>query len=134
MMYYLINVLIKIIDKCPDKISKTNMSQLYVEIITYIYDLHNMDKYKNLLDYKRFVYILNGSEFMVDILKKGQGLTQSKELEEHMDNVQPDIGELTDEQQDEVEDLKEEAQSVDIDADYYQEEDEDYGDRDTQGD
>ena len=137
MIYYLVTTLIKIIDKCPDKISKTNLSQLYVEIITYIYDLYNMDKYKNLLDYKRFNCILNGSEYMVDLLKKGQGLTQSKELEEHMDNIQADISELSDlteEQQDEIEDLKEEAQSVDIETDYFQEEDEDYGDRETFGD
>ena len=127
MVYYLINELIMIIDSNPDKITKTNICQLYVEVILYIYNIYNMDSYKNSLELNRFMYILNGSIYMVDILKKGQGLVQSKELEEHLDDDRPDIivtGEPTEEQLDEIDDLKEEAEALDVEGDYY-EDDED---------
>ena len=128
MIYYLINELISVIDANTEKITKTNIAQMYIEIIIYIYNLYNIDKYKNSLELKRFEYILNGSDVMVDILRKGQGLTQSKELEEQLDDIRPDIldiGELTEDQQEEIEDIKEEAESLDVESDYFAE-DEDY--------
>ena len=84
------------------------------------------------MEFKRFTYILNGSEFMVDILRKGQGLIQSKEIEEQIENEQveiSDIGEVTEEQVEEIEDLKEEAQALDIESDYFAEEDDDNAQR-----
>lgn len=129
MIYYLVNELISIIESNSEKNMKINISQLYIEIIVYIYNLYNIDPYKNSLDLKRFEYILNGSDVMVDILKRGQGLSQSNELEEHSDESSPEImnmTEITEEQQEEMEDLKEEAQALDVESDYFAEEDEDY--------
>lgn len=129
MVYYLVNGLIAIIESNSEKITKINISQLYVEIIAYVFNIYNVDSYKNSLELKRFEYILNGSEYMIDILKRGQGLLQSKELEEQIDDNRPDIVEgqdITEEQAEELEDLKEEAEALDIELDYYAEEDEDY--------
>lgn len=128
MIYYLINELISIIESNREKITKINTAQFYIEMITYVYGLYNMDQYKNSLELKRFEYILNGSEFMIDILRRGQGLVQSNELEEQLDETQPDILDVTtttEEQQEEMEDLKEESEALDIEGDYFAEEDED---------
>lgn len=127
MFYYLINKLISIIDSNLEKITKTNIAQMYIEIINYIYNLYNIDPYKNSHELKRFEYILNGSEFMVDILKKGQGLQQSKELEEELSEPElTDLENVSEEEKEEIDDLKEEAEALDVEADYYAEEDEDY--------
>lgn len=128
-MYYAVNEMIVIIRSNPDKITQTNIAQMYIDIIVYIYSIYNNDPYRNLLELKRFGYILNGSDVMVDMLKKGQGLMQSQEIEENLDDERPDLldtTELTEDQQEEMEDLKEEAESLDVEGDYYAEEDEDY--------
>lgn len=128
MIYYLINELITIIESNPERNTKINIIQMYVEIITYIYSIYNIDPYKNSIELKRFEYILNGSDVMIDVLKKGQGLLQSKEVEENLDDDRPDLmdtAEADDGENDEIEDLREEAEAIDIEGDYYAEEDED---------
>ena len=84
-----------------------------------------MLEYITSLELKRFDYILNGSDVMIDILRKGQGLSESKKIESEIDDNRADITDITEEQQDEIDDIKEEAEAVDIDIDYYAEEDED---------
>lgn len=128
MFYYLLTELLSIIDSNEEKMVKTNIAQMYIEIIVYVYGLYNIDKHKNSLELKRFEYILNGSSYMVDILKKGQGLAQSEEIEEQLEDIRPDIldiGDLTREQEEEqekLEDLKEEAEALDMESDYGDEE------------
>lgn len=124
MIYYLTNELISIIESNPEKITKTNIVQMYIEIINYVYSLYNIDPYKNSHELKRFDYILNGSNFMIDVLRRGQGLQQSKELEENL--AVDDITAVEDVTEEEKEDLKEEAEALDIEGDYFAEEDEDY--------
>lgn len=131
MIYYLINELTNIINSNNEKITKTNIAQMYVELIIYIYNLYNTDRYRNSLDLKRFDYILNGSDVMIDILKRGQGAMQSKELEENLNDIGIDVDvldatSLNEDQQEELEDLREEAEALDLEGDYYAEEDEDY--------
>lgn len=128
MFNYLIDELISILERNSEKIVKTNISNFYIEIIVYLYELYNVDKYKEDMEIKRFDYILKGSNYMVDILKKGQGLIESKEIEEHLDSERPDIldtSEITEEEQEEIEDLREEAEALDVESDYFSEEDED---------
>ena len=117
MLYYLVSELVTILDGNPERISKINIAQLYIETIAYLYQLYNMDRYKNSLDLKRFEYILEGSPMMVDILKKGQGLLASKTLEEGLAEIEAsmvDMEQLTEEEKEEIEDLKEEAESLDV--------------------
>jgi len=128
MLDYFINELVTVLESNPEKIAKINIAQMYIEIIVFIYNIYNVDPYKNSLELKRFEYILNGSGVMIDVLRKGQGILQSNELEENLE-AGPDIGEiteLTEEQQEEIDDLKEEAESLDVENDYFAEEDEDY--------
>ncbi len=128
MIYYLISQLVLILESNNEKLAKTSICQLYIEIINYIYDLYNMERYKNSMELKRFDYIMNGSEMMVDMLKKGQGLTESKELENQLDDNRPDLleqNESTNEEIDEQEDLKEEADALENDY-YAEEEDQDF--------
>lgn len=125
-MYYLVTGLIETLDFNLEKINKTNISQLYIEIISYIYNLYNMDKYRNSLEFKRFEYILNGSGIMIDLLRKGQGLQQSKEIEQQLDDVEPDIEADIPADKEELEDLREEAEALDVETDYYAEEEGDF--------
>ena len=126
MVYYLINQLLNILDSNTDRITQINISQLFIETINYIYNLYNIDIFKNSIEIKRFQYLLEGSEMMIDLLKKGQGRSESRELEGHLDDLEPDLIELTAEDKEEIEDLKEEAEALDIDTDYYAEEEGDY--------
>lgn len=122
MMYYFLHSVDKIILSNTEKITKITLVQLFVDIIIYIYDIYNIDRFKNIIDYKRFTYILDGSEFLIDTLKKGQGMVQitENEIEEKING----------EQEDEAEDLREELEALDVDNNYYAEEDADAGDRD----
>ena len=142
MIYYLVVQLTKILESNNEKNTKTNISQMYIEIITYVYDLYNMERYKNSHELKRFMYILNGSDVMVDILRKGQGLRQSEELEENLNDVRSDIDTLAVETpidesdvlgmestNDEVDVLDIKA-ALDMESDYYVEEDEDMAQND----
>jgi len=132
MIYYLMNSLIKILEDNPDKSTSLSIIQLYISIINYAFELYNMDEYKNASELKRFTYILNGSTFMVDLLKKGQGLDQSRQLEEDLES-QAQAAELddlkavpTEEEIDELEDLKEEAEALDVETIYDEDEGDEY--------
>ena len=134
MMYYLINELVKILKSNPERITKTNIAQLYIEMINYIYNLYNMDKYLGSFDLKRFMYILNGSGLMIDILEKGQGLVKSRIVEEDLKEA-AELGELaemgeekmTEEEREKVYDLEEEAQALDVDEPLFEEDADEMG-------
>lgn len=125
--YYLFNQLLKILEINNGKNSKINIVQMYVEILVYIYKLNSADSYTNSLDYKRFMYILNASGTVIDIMKKGQGLVEAEtEMESETENnnqyVDIDIAPDTDD----IEDLAEESQALDVEVDEIAEEYEDY--------
>lgn len=126
MIYYLVQMLVDTMDNNEEQIVKNNISQMYIEIIMYIYNLYNMDKFKDLIEFKRFLYVLYGSDMMVDILKRGYGIEQSKWLEEHIEDDRPDVTRMTKEEKEELEDLLEEAQALDVESDYFAEEEGDY--------
>lgn len=130
MIYYVVNELIDILDSNPERISKVSICQLYIELIFYIYHLYNTDSFKDSPELKRFGYILNSSPMMIDILKKGQGLSKSKELEEGLDEATIDDLDRT-EDADELEEIREEADSIDL-RDYWEDDldqmEEDQGD------
>lgn len=131
MIYYFINELIFLLNDIPNSVDKINVSQMSIEILSYLYELYNTDKFRNILEYKRFGYLLNGSDMMVDVMRKGQGLQVSQELEANLDDTRPDLTDVnrTEEEQEELEDLKEEAEALDIESDYFMEEDEDYAEQ-----
>lgn len=129
-IYYLLNRLDKLLES-SEKNTKITFAQMLVDIILYIYNLYNIDDFKNNPDIKRFNFILNGSNVLMDLLRQGQGLPKAKELDAIF-SAEPDLEDITEDiltadQQEELEDLKEEAEALDVEGDYYAEEDEDYG-------
>lgn len=112
--YYLINNLLIVLESNKEHITKVNISQMYIEITNYVYNLYNTDSYKNSHEYKRFMYLLNSSGMMIDLLRRGQGL-QAQQMEEDIEDVEGEIGEMEEEEvMDELEDLREEAEALDI--------------------
>ena len=127
LMYYaLTNQLIKVLDSISSRSNKINLASMFVEIINYIYELYNIDSFKNILEIKRFDQILHGNYMTIDLLAKGQGLNQSKALEENLAEMQEEEIELTPEDKDELEDLEEEAEALDVEPDEDEEDEADY--------
>jgi hypothetical protein len=126
MIYYLMSQLIDIIDSNEERIDKINISQIIIELINYVYHLYNMDDFRNTIEIKRFEYLLKASPGAIDILKREQGIEQSKELEKDLEEEEIEELEPTKEEKEELEDLKEEAQALDIEMPEYEDENDDY--------
>lgn len=123
MFYYLIKQLTEILDSNPNDIIKVDITNLLIDVIVYVFDQYNEDDFINTVDIKRFEYILNGSAMMIDGLQKGQGIDIPKT---DTDDIDPETGKpMTKENKNELRDLDEEGQAMDVDYDYYAEEDED---------
>jgi len=128
MKYYLLDSLLEILESNPEKIRKINLVQFYIEIINYIYGLYNKDAINKNFNLTRFEYILNGTPFMVDMLRKYQGLV-GKELEkeraESDEATFPDVSEeMLVEINEDDKDFKEAAESLDVEQTYYGDENE----------
>ncbi|AVL94729.1 hypothetical protein ma343 [Moumouvirus australiensis] len=125
--YYLLNEILSIIDSNTDRITRVNICQMFVELIVYVYNLYQVNLYNEPLELKRYEYILYGSPYMIDLLRQGQGLQESRELEEFIDDTDPDIEDMVPSlgTEDERDDIREEAEALDVETDYYAEEDED---------
>ena len=129
MLDYLVKRLTIILEEDNDKKSKYNIANLYIELINYIFELYNRDTVERIPDVKRFEYILDGSTFMIDLLKKGRGLIH-KELEEEIGPDTSVMGEieipLTEESRNEIEENIEASEALDVETNYYEDETEDY--------
>lgn len=125
-LYYFIDRLLLLINNINERNDKINIIQLVIEIINYVFNLYNIDKFKNILQIKRFNYILDGSELLIDLLKKGQGNQESIIIENQLNENEPDIDELSTKEKEELEDLKEEADALDVEADYDDDDNDDY--------
>ncbi|CAH6420434.1 Hypothetical protein MVR_LOCUS129 [uncultured virus] len=126
MMYYLVDRLTAVLNEATETAPRVNIVQMYIEIIAHIYNLYNTDSFKNSIDLKRFVYIMNGSDVMVDLMRRGHGIAQSKEIEQNLNDEREDIMEtLTSGESatDEIDDIREEAEALDVDINLYDDED-----------
>lgn len=123
MFYYLIKEMVEILAKNNNELTKTNISQMYIDIINYIYSIYNIDPYINNMDLKRYEYLLNGSYLMINTLKYSHKLDVKQEEAENEEDLEE--YNLSKDQQEELEDLKEEAEALDIEGEYFGEEDAD---------
>uniref|UniRef100_A0A6C0C9V6 Uncharacterized protein n=1 Tax=viral metagenome TaxID=1070528 RepID=A0A6C0C9V6_9ZZZZ len=135
MMYYLIDQLSKILNDNPEKVTKTNITKLYIDLVNYVYSINNIDEIKNTSDIRRFEYILKGSPIAVDMLRRGQGIAAVEKMEKQLINIEADqtIEEITGEptepiegdemDSDDLEDIREEAEALDVEADEYDDDD-----------
>ena len=134
MIYYLINQFMIIFEKNTGKNTKLHIAQMYIDIINYLFGLSNVDNIKNISEIKRFNYILDGSEYAIDLLRKGHGLTESNKLDQQLQELEdakdiPDMSYPTtvediygDVDSDELDDIREEAEGLDMEF-----EDDEYG-------
>jgi hypothetical protein len=133
LMYYLTNEMIKIIDANPNKVTQGYIVRAFIDIINYFYSQYNYDNVKNNLEIKRFEYILNASDMLIDMMKKGQGLDTTLEKgvesdEEIANNrvIQGETSEGDAEEEQVLDDVEAsealDAEGVDIMGDAYAEE------------
>ena len=134
MISYLLEQLEKILESNTEKVTKTNLAKLYVDLINYVYSINNTDMIKNTSDIRRFEYILKGSSVAVDLLRRGQGIAAAEKMEKQLVNLEVDQAieivsdgpaDTTDEEvdSDDLEDIREEADALDIEADEYDDDD-----------
>lgn len=130
MISFLVKQLIDILDSNPEKKDKKNIAMMYVELLAYIFELYNLDMTKNKHAVKRFEYILSGSEFMINLTKKGLGIISMEEILEKEfgppEELLPEIVSEPEQTEEEHEDAVYESEALDMETPYYMEEDEDY--------
>lgn len=124
--YFLVNQLIYLINLNHNKTEKITIIQIFIDIINYIYNLYNTDAFKDEHEIKRFDYLIYGSDLLIDLLKKGQGLNESRKIEEELKYSESELNDIDKLELDpeELEDIKEEAEALDIENAYEDDEDE----------
>lgn len=110
MIYYLIDQLTIILDNNPEKNMKHDIVMMYIELINYIYSINNVDIINNNHEIKRFGYLMNASEGVVDLLKKGQ----SYESLIYKDDVLTDVNVVDSLDSEEAHDRLEEIDALDM--------------------
>lgn len=127
MMFYLLTQLKIILNSNHEKNLKVNICQMYIDIINYVYGLYNIDATKNILELKRFDYILKGSSVTIDLLRKGLGL-EAKINEEQIETE--GAAQLTEYMADDsgetLSDLREEADALDVEIQEWEDENDEY--------
>lgn len=112
--YYFINEINKLYKYNDDKQIKLNISSLVYDFINISFSLINEEKIQYDKDYKRFEYILNSNQF-IDEIKDQIGQTEGI-YEEVIDEEKK---ELTEEEQNKLDDAKEEEDALDIEGNEY---------------
>lgn len=120
MFCYLITQLIDILNANSDKKIKSHLSQLFIEIINYIYSETNNDNFIDSIELKREKFIINMIDMIsIDLLKKGQGLDKSSKFDTQINNL-ADTDNLDplslDDNNLEIEDPLKEAEELDVDS------------------
>lgn len=127
-LYYFISEITAIINN-NSSVSRITTIQMYIEIISYVYNIYNNEMNINSLELKRFSYVLNKSRLSVDIMSKTTENVDINILEEE-ENAEMDeaLGNKP-LSKDETEELVEEANALDFEnySDIYEEVDDEYG-------
>lgn len=107
-LYYLINELTKLLNGNVDKVK---ISKLIISIINKMYKLYNEEEDQQ-HEMARFIYLMNGSEFLSDLRIKGVTTIVEEEIDEIVEN-----------KENEDEDLEEETQALDVEEDELEDDD-----------
>lgn len=110
---YFCNQFNEILKANDNNASKITLIELLVDIVNYIYSSNNIEVFKNMIDYKRYMYGLESTSMSVDLTQKGHGLDGE------------DIDESDKLDEEEADYAKEESEALDIEGDYFHEEDPD---------
>lgn len=115
LLYYIVSEIDKLIHFNQNKFVKTNAIMFMIDFINFLFGLFNTEEIFNMLDIKRFIYILNSQGYLYDIEQKGHGLEETQGIyEEYRD---PDEIE-SEEHVEAEEEAEEEAQALDVDMSY----------------
>jgi hypothetical protein len=113
-LFYFINELIKLYKYNENKVIRMNLTSLIIDYININYGIYNEEKTQNNKDYKRFLYIIN-SDLYLDEIKDKIGETEGI----YEESVDPDKKELTQEEQDALDDANEEDNALDVEGGEY---------------
>ncbi len=108
-LYYLINELTKLLN---GNVNKQKITKLIIEIINKMYKLYNEEEDQQ-HEMARFIYMINGSEFMTDLRTKGITTIVEEEVDEMLEKKEGD----------EADDVDEEAQALDVEIDDQEDDD-----------
>jgi hypothetical protein len=109
LLFYFINELIKLYKYNDDKLILQNITGLLIDFINNIFSIYNEEVIKNNSDYKRFIYIMNSVLYLDEIKDKFGEIEDISEIDK----------ELTQEEQDKIDDANEEDEALDIEGGEY---------------
>lgn len=110
-LYYFISELLKLFKYNDNKIQKSFISNLIIDFINAHYDIYNEEKFKTKKDYKNFWYIINSSVYINEIKDK---IGETEGIYE--ESVDPDKKDISQEEQNLIDDAEEEADAVDVEG------------------
>jgi len=125
MIYYLISELSHAIEKSGNNKNKENLSYEIVELFYGIYKSYNIDNVKNNTEFKRFGYLVDASIITIDTMRKGMGLVKEEKIE--VSNDENDESKKDNDFNDK--ELIKEAQVLDVDNSFMENDDDDYGEQ-----
>jgi hypothetical protein len=73
-LFYLTTELTKLIEYNENKFTRVTLSNLIIDLINHCYNLFNREEIDKLYEIKRFQFIIDSSNILVDVEKKGYGL------------------------------------------------------------
>jgi len=107
-LFYITYNMKKLIEYNDNKFIKMNIITFLIEFINATFDMFNVEYMHNNIEIKRFKYIIEGDGFIHDDEQKGYGL----DMYGNDDDV-----EISDEQQNNIDDINEEMDAMDVDID-----------------
>ena len=110
-LFYLVEELQKLIAYNSQN-EKINITILIIDFINTIFELFNTEKIVNNIEVKRFIYMLNSSTYIQEIIEK----SGEKETEGIYNELQEEKQEINEEQKEEMEDIEEENDAIDMES------------------
>jgi hypothetical protein len=114
LLFYFINEINKLFKYNDNKIIKTHITSLIIDYININFGIYNEEITQNDKDYKRFWYVINSSLY-IDEIKDKVGETEGI----YEEAIDPDKKEVSQEEQDAMDDANEENDAMDIEGNEY---------------
>ena len=112
LLFYIIDQMSFLLKANDNKVTKTNLAYLILDLINHSFESINEEDMNNVLEMKRFSYILKSKGYLYDVKEKGHGLDNTEGIySEYKDDT-----EETQEQIDQKLDDIEESQALDVDT------------------
>ncbi len=116
LLFYIISEIKNLITFNQNKFIKSNIIQLYFELLNYVFNLFNLEYIQSDINVKRLEYILNGLVFAEDLENVISEFGTGDETEPTSEIN--DINNVSEEEIEQIEDSREEEDALDIDGEY----------------